>query len=96
MRAQDVHNLVRTERAFCFFRSSTRIQIARADRIENDRLPDSAKLSEAGTIIRIDDGVVVQANDGAIVIKAFRHHGKIISAGSWAREHGVTIGEKFI
>ena len=89
MSAMDVYNLIRTERAFCFFRSSTRVQIARAEVIRHD------EGGVAGTIQSIDDDVVVQSIDGAVAIKAFRQRGNLIPAAVWARELGVAVGERF-
>jgi methionyl-tRNA formyltransferase len=90
MSARDVYNLIRTERAFCFFRSSSKVQVARAELILQENDP-----SVAGTILRVGDAIIVRSNNGAIAIKAFGYRGNLIPAGSWARELHVSIGEKF-
>lgn len=94
--AEDVRNLIRTEKAFCFFRNLHLMPRDAEICSKNRNLTNEVEV-EPGTIVDIDAGrVTVKARSGGYV-----SFSTVVSATGfrpaleWARIFGVRIGERF-
>jgi methionyl-tRNA formyltransferase len=95
MSGQEIHNLVRTERAFCFFRGE-KIWIKRADLVNENRNTTNAVRAEPGTIVDIDEtAVVVVTEDFLLAIHVLEKGGKAFQSQEWVLLNQPCIGEKF-
>ena len=95
MSSQAIHNLIRTERAFCFFRGE-RVRIKRADVIAENRNMTNSVRVENGTIVDINESsVVVAVTNNYLAIHTLSVRGKDLSFDRWVSRNRVYIGEKF-
>lgn len=90
-----IRNLVRTERAFCFL-GRERVELLRVRLVDDNRNLTNAVAVEPGTIVDIRESeVVTVVTGGCIEITRFRDSGRAISAADWIRSRKPQIGEKF-
>tara|TARA_R110000868_G_scaffold29049_2_gene108031 strand:+ start:17635 stop:18717 length:1083 start_codon:yes stop_codon:yes gene_type:complete len=96
MTSLEIFNLIRTERAFCFFRGN-KIGLRQATTTESNRNLTNAVRIEPGTVIDIDQyGVYVSTRNCVIqIIQTTSKHGRQIPAVRWASRAKLAIGEKF-
>jgi methionyl-tRNA formyltransferase len=95
MSSQTIHNLIRTEQAFCFFRGR-RIGIKHANIIKENRNMTNNVKAENGTIVDINENsVVVAVTNNYLAIHTLSARGKDISFDRWVSWKRVCIGEKF-
>lgn len=95
MSSQGIHDLIRTEQAFCFFRGK-KVGIKHADIImENRNMTNNLKV-ENGTIVDINEGsVAVAVTNNYLAIHTLSVGGKDLSFDRWVSRNRVCIGEKF-
>lgn len=92
---RDVHNLIRTERAYCYFRNK-RVRIC-ASTMEyvNRNMTNHCKM-EAGTIVDItENSLVVAVGEGFLRLDGFGNRHKTISGSAWIAKVRPEIGERF-
>ena len=95
MTASEIHNLIRTERAFCTFRDR-RIWIHRADCLSNTRNMCSHASAEPGTIVGFDESrIILAAREGGIAITSLSFGRRKMPSRSWADRNKVQIGQRF-
>lgn len=93
--SEEIKDLCRTERAFCFFRSHKVYCMEAYVTNSNRNLTNNVRV-ENGTIIDIyEDAIVVKAIDGCVNIKEFEENGKRLYFKKWAEKYNINIGEKF-
>ena len=94
---KNIYNLIRTERAFCFFKEK-KMNINRASIVDKNRnITNNVKI-EPGTIIDINDsGIVVATIDHNlyIVIHSFKYWNFILPVNKWIYLNKPLIGQKF-
>ncbi|MBW4519467.1 MAG: hypothetical protein KME16_07170 [Scytolyngbya sp. HA4215-MV1] len=94
--AIEIHNLCRTEQAFCFFRN-VRIQCLKTKIQSTNRNLTNQVLVETGTIVDIDkDSLVVKARDACIHIYQIEENGELYLSYNWAKKYQIYIGEKLL
>lgn len=95
MSSETIHNLIRTEQAFCFFREE-KVGIKHADIIKENRNMTNNVKAENGTIVDInEDSVVVAVTNNYLAIHKLYARGKELSFDRWVSRNRVCIGEKF-
>lgn len=94
--ADQIKNLIRSEKAFCFFRGRKVTCFCAQVSATNRNLTNDVQV-EDGTIVDLDPGgvVVVKARNGCVTIGEIEERGKRVRAGAWFTKHKVQIGEKF-
>ena len=92
--AAEIHNLVRTEVAYCFFRNQ-KLGIRRATLAETNRNLTNKVKVEPGTIVDMtDECIAVKTNDACLNATLVSKDGQDQAACKWAELHCVTVGEK--
>lgn len=92
--AEEIVNLIRTQKAFCFFRGK-KIQLLEAYVAKSNRNLTNNISVESGTILDFfQDGVVIKANNGCIYLQKVKTKNRIISYRKWIIKERVCIGEK--
>ena len=95
MASRTIHNLIRTEQAFCFFRNK-KVRIKRADIMTENRNMTNNVRVENGTIVDINEsGVVVAVTANYLAIHTLSMRGEDLSFDRWVSRNKVCIGEKF-
>jgi methionyl-tRNA formyltransferase len=95
MNANEIHNLVRTERAFCTFRGRL-VWVRRADVCSDNRNMTNQATVEPGTIVDIEDTrVVVAARDDYVGIASLSDGRRKMKFARWTARHRPRIGERF-
>ena len=95
MTAQEIHDLCRTEMAFCFFRGK-KIDIFDTYVSEKNRNLTNDVNVEPGTIIDINqDGIAVKTKEKIINIRSFKYGNKKHYKNKMNKKHNFLIGEKF-
>jgi methionyl-tRNA formyltransferase len=93
--SQEIFNLIRTGRAFCFFRGQ-RVVFDSSFATETNRNLTNGVRVESGTIVDIGkDSIVVKSIDGCINIKKIKKDFESVSFLRWAKSKNIYIGEKF-
>ncbi|OHB71655.1 MAG: hypothetical protein A2W23_07375 [Planctomycetes bacterium RBG_16_43_13] len=93
--AEEIKNLIRTERAFCFFRG-VKVKFMKAYVTKSNRNLTNNVLVEPGTIVDVyKDCIVVKTTDACINIEEFEDRGRNMSFNKWVIKHNIYIGEKF-
>lgn len=93
--SEEIHNLIRTGRCFCFFRGKKEIFISSYITKSNRNLTNNVRV-ENGTIVDVSkDSLSVKTIDGCINITEIRMGRKNISFLQWAKARNISIGEKF-
>ena len=93
--AEYVYNLVRTGKAFCFFRDG-KVRILSADPSYSNRNMTNKVVVEPGTIVDLrDDAIVAKTRNGYLNVSQLRQNNKDFTAIEWRRKNEPTIGEKF-
>lgn len=93
--AEDVANLSRTEKAFCFFRG-VKVKFIQSYVTKTNRNLTNNVQVETGTIIDVNkECLIVKTKDACINIEVLEECGKKIPAIKWVQKHRVNIGEKF-
>jgi methionyl-tRNA formyltransferase len=91
---EEIHNLCRTGKAFCFFRN------IKIDCLKTYPKPTNRNLTNfiavpASTIIDIDhDSIVIKTIDTCLHIQEIKAKGKLFSAHQWIKAYQVQIGEQ--
>lgn len=89
-----IHNLCRTEKAFCFFRNH-RIKCLKTSIANTNRNLTNEVKVENGTIIDFNhDHLVVKGIDGCIHIEAIEENGRLFPMSKWIKYKKLNIGEK--
>jgi methionyl-tRNA formyltransferase len=95
MHARVIHNLIRTDKAFCTYRGHL-VWIRRAELLSSNRNITKYTVVEPGTVVDIDGSyIVVAAADGYIGISSLSDGGCNLSFGRWVARHRARIGERF-
>lgn len=95
MKANEIHNLVRTEQAFCTFRGRL-VSLRRADLLHGNRNLTNRVTVEPGTIVDIEETrVVVAAQDDCIGIASLSDGRREMKLARWTARHRPRIGERF-
>ena len=95
MSGETIHNLIRTEQAFCFFRRR-KVGIKHADILKENRNMTNNVKAENGTIVDINERcVVVAVTNSYLTIQRLSVRGKDQSFNDWVSRKRVCIGEKF-
>jgi methionyl-tRNA formyltransferase len=95
MEAGAIHNLIRTESAFCLYRERP-VRIPRAKLLNSNRNATNGLDAEPGVIVDINrDHLVVAANGGYIGVISLSDGRGILSHSQWVAKHGTRIGERF-
>jgi len=93
--SKEINNLIRTGKAFCFFRGK-RVIISSAYATESNRNLTNGVRVENGTIVDIgNDSISVKTIDGCINIREVIDCFKCMSFLKWARKRNVYVGEKY-
>lgn len=93
--SQDIHNLIRTGKAFCFFNGIKVIFCTSYIAESNRNLTNNVRV-ESGTIVDFGkDSMAVKTMDGCINIKELKVGRKKMSYLHWAKIKNASIGEKF-
>lgn len=95
MSCQSVHNLIRTEQAFCFFRGK-KVGLKHADIVKENRNTTNNVKVENGTIVDINESsIVVAVTNSYLAIHMVSEGGKELPFDRWVARNKVLIGEKF-
>jgi methionyl-tRNA formyltransferase len=93
--SEEIYNLIRTGRAFCFFKGKKVIFASSYKTKSNRNLTNGVRV-ESGTIVDVGkDSVSVKTIDGCINIKEIKKGRKNLSFLQWAKVMNISIGEKF-
>jgi methionyl-tRNA formyltransferase len=92
--AEQVRNLCRTERAFCFLRGEPLTPLSAGVSGGNRNLTNGVRV-EPGTVVDLppDGSVVVRATDGCVTFGEVACGGRRLPAGEWARRRRLHVGE---
>ena len=93
--SEEIYNLIRTGKAFCFFKGK-RVVFASSYVTESNRNLTNGVRVESGTIVDVGkDSFSVKTIDGCINIKEIKKGRRTLSFLQWARIMNMCIGEKF-
>jgi len=91
--AHHLANMVRTEQAF-FFIGREKVVVVSAEAADDNRNMTNGVSVPPGTVVDIsEDGVVITAETGFLIVKAVRLYGKIRGGLKMAKITGLNIGE---
>ena len=92
--AEQVRNLCRTEKAFCFLRGQPVTPLSATVSPTNRNLTNGVAV-EPGTVVDLppDGGVVVRATDGCVTFRNVLFRGRLQPAERWARRLRLHVGE---
>jgi methionyl-tRNA formyltransferase len=91
----EIQNLIRTGKAYSFFRGKNVVFISSYVTASNRNLTNEVRV-ESGTIIDVGkDSLVIKTIDGCINIKEIRMQMRNLSFIQWANAMKIFIGEKF-
>jgi methionyl-tRNA formyltransferase len=94
MPAERVHDLIRTERAFCFFRG-LRVQLyASTVQASNRNMTNGVRVEPATIVDLTRDGIVVSALDGFVQIRKIQSSLGILDTPEWAQRVQLDLGQK--
>jgi methionyl-tRNA formyltransferase len=92
---REIVNLVRTERAFCFFRQE-KVSIFQArSKASNRNLTNKVQPSPGMLVDICSDSLCIMANDGCIYVQELACGKKRFAAVQWAAHFRPLIGERF-
>jgi methionyl-tRNA formyltransferase len=92
--AEEIKNLIRTEQAFCYFRSA-KVGCLNASITRTNRNLTNDVNVEPGTIVDLkNDCIVIKAIDGCINIESIIDCGKQMTSMEWIMRRKINIGEK--
>lgn len=93
--ASDISNLVRGQKAFCFFRTE-RIAIRECNVTPGNRNLTNSVEVENGTIVDLGEkSIAVKVKDGVINVTKVYVRKKMLSAPDFIRKFRIFVGEKF-
>ncbi len=92
--AEQIHNLCRTERAFCFFRGQQLVPLATSVVPGNRNLTNGVAV-ESGTVVDMaSGGIVVKAIEHCLVVREVQLGRKRLPADKWSKCARLKIGER--
>jgi methionyl-tRNA formyltransferase len=94
--AEQIENLSRTGKAFCFFQGRNQVILSEARAIPENRNLHANVRVEPGTIVDLSGGaMVVKSIDECVEIREVRENGREMSLRKWIGRRGVRIGHQF-
>lgn len=91
---EEIHNLCRTEQAFCFYGNKKIYCLRTISESINRNLTNNISVPP-GTIIDIDrNSLVVKTIDACLHIEAIEENRRLFSAYQWVKRHQIYIGQQ--
>jgi methionyl-tRNA formyltransferase len=95
--ADEVRNLCRTEKAFCYFRDGRRLTLRDATVTASNRNLTNGVRAEPGAVVDVtpDGTLVLAAREACVAVATIDSAGRRWPAGTWARRCRLGVGEMF-
>jgi methionyl-tRNA formyltransferase len=93
---EEIKNLVRTQKAYCFFNRERVIFWEIYIRNSNRNLTNNIQVTNGTIIDFFKENIVIKSQDSCIYLKVVNINGTILTAHKWAKKMNICIGEKFI